>query len=140
MVTSSPLVTNPGLRQESPQSFSRRLFQDTVSAICYEVARWHSINETPVELPPWNDVTAFVLGQWRRMPRFLAWPVWVATIVFAVSGLQHGSLFHRLAPHRRFYQLESWRLSSAGPRRSFVRFYSSLTLLALYSRNRMPEK
>ena len=83
---------------------------------------------------PYNDLTAFVLGQWRRMPRFLAWPVRIATLVFALNGLAQGALFHRLAPHKRFHQLESWRLSRLAPRRGFVRFYRSLALLALYSR------
>jgi len=114
------------------------LFEDTVSAICYEVARSQIVRGAQAELPPYNDVTAFVLGQWRRMPRFLAWPVWIATIVFALGALPPGTLFHRLAPNKRFDRLESWRVSRLGPRRSFVRFYRSLALLAVYSRPGTP--
>jgi hypothetical protein len=114
------------------------LFEDTVSAICYEVARGQNVRGTQAELAPCNDITAFVLGQWKRMPRFLAWPLWMVTIMFALGALPPVTLFHRLAPHRRLNRLESWRASRLGPRRSFVRFYRSLALLALYSRPETP--
>lgn len=132
------VAAEPGGAPESEPRRERQcrrgLFEDTVSAICYEVGRSQITHGIRAELPPYNDVTAFVLGQWRRMPRFLAWPIWIVTILFAVSGLPQGALFHRLASHNRVRQLESWRISRLGPRRSFVRFYRSLALLALYSR------
>lgn len=123
---------------ESPAR--RGLFEDTVSAICYEVGLSQNAHGSPAELPPYNDVTAFVLGQWERMPRFLAWPVRIATIVFAWNGLSQGALFHRLPPHKRRSQLESWKASRLAPRRSLAKLYRSLALLALYSRPGMPGK
>jgi hypothetical protein len=110
------------------------LFENTVSAICYEVARSQDNGTAPFDMPPYNDVVAFVLGQWRRMPRFLAWPLQLATVAFAARGLLSGGFFHQLAPQRRRLQLESWRTSSIGPCRDLIRFYRSLAILALYSR------
>jgi hypothetical protein len=111
------------------------LFENTVSAICYEVARSQDTETAPIDIPPYNDVTRFVLGQWRRMPRFFAWPLWLATIAFGARGiLSGGAFFHRLPPHRRGILLESWRDSSIGPCRDLIRFYRSLALMALYSR------
>jgi hypothetical protein len=111
------------------------LFEDTVSAICYEIARSQDTGTVPIDSPPYNDVTAFVLGQWRRMPRFLAWPLRMATVAFAFRGLPAGGkLFHQLAPYRRGILMESWRHSSVGPCRDLIRFYRSLAIMALYSR------
>jgi hypothetical protein len=106
------------------------LFEHTVSAICYQIA----YSEGWPQLASYNDVTRFVLQQWGRMPRFFAWPLRLATVWFAVSGLSKGHLFHRLSPQRRAIQLESWRSSRLGPYRDLVRFYRSLALLSLYSR------
>jgi hypothetical protein len=114
------------------------LFEDTVSAICYEVAASQDTGTTSFDAPPFNDVTAFVLTQWGRMPRFLAWPLRIATLAFAFAGLTSGSLFHRLAPHRRRVILESWRTSPLGPCRDLIRFYRSLATLAIYSRGGQP--
>lgn len=110
------------------------LFENTVSAICYEIASSLDSDTAPFDQPPYNDVVGFVLGQWNRMPRFLAWPVRLATVAFAARSLASGSFFHRLPPQRRRLQLESWRTSSIGPCRDLIRFYRSLAILALYSR------
>ncbi|MBL8219158.1 MAG: hypothetical protein JNL62_08005 [Bryobacterales bacterium] len=99
------------------------LFEKTVAAICEEVARSQG--------QPSADVAAFVIGQWQRMPRFLAWPLRVATLVFACSGLPSG-LFHRLPPAQRERKIESWRTSALGPCRDLMRFYRSLALLEVY--------
>jgi hypothetical protein len=112
-----------------------RLFEKTVSAICYEIASSQDSGTAPFDLPPYNDVVAFVLGQWQRMPRFLAWPLRLATLAFATRGLLSGGFFHQLAPQRRRLQLESWRTSAIPPCRDLVRFYHSLAILALYSRD-----
>lgn len=115
------------------------LFENTVSAICYEIARSQDSGVAPIDVPPYNDVTAFVLGQWHRMPRFLAWPLRLATIAFAARGLvSGGGFFHQLAPHRRGILMESWRRSSIGPCRDLIRFYRSLAIMALYSRGGTP--
>jgi hypothetical protein len=111
-----------------------RLFDKTVSAICYEIALSQDTGTPPFDVPPYNDVVVFVLGQWQRMPRFLAWPLRLATVAFAARGLLSGGFFHQLPPQRRRLQLETWRASSIGPCRDLIRFYRSLAILALYSR------
>lgn len=106
------------------------LFENTVSAICYDIARTQ-----PECRPPYDDLSAFILAQWARMPRFLAWPLRAATLAFSLASLlTDGALYYRLAPERRTLRLERWRLSRLGPCRDLVRFYHSLALLALYSR------
>jgi hypothetical protein len=112
-----------------------RIFESTVSAICYELARSQDCGVAAIDRAPYNDVAAFVLAQWNRMPRFLAWPLRFATIVFAATGiLSGGGLFHRLPPNRRGVLVDSWRNSFLGPCRDLIRFYQSLTILAFYSR------
>jgi hypothetical protein len=103
-----------------------RLFENTVSAICNEVAGTKDATASP-------SVAAFVLRQWRRMPRFLAWPLWLVTIVFALSAVFSGGLFHRLPQARREAVLNRWRFSPIGPLRDFIRFYRSLAILAAFS-------
>jgi hypothetical protein len=115
------------------------LFENTVSAICYEVARSQDSGIAPYDVPPYNDVVVFVLDQWQHMPRFLASPLRLATMAFATRGLLSGGFFHHLAPQRRRLQLESWRNSSIGPCRDLIRFYRSLVILAQYSRGGSPE-
>lgn len=100
------------------------LFEKTVAAICEELAR-------PQNCAP-GKATEFVLSQWARMPRFLAWPLRLATIAFACSPLPSG-LFHRLPSNERNTVIERWRNSAIGPCRDLMRFYRSLALLALYS-------
>ncbi|MFN7937885.1 MAG: hypothetical protein U0R19_31435 [Bryobacteraceae bacterium] len=100
------------------------LFEKTVAAICEELAR--AQNGAP------GKATEFVLSQWARMPRFLAWPLRLATIAFACSPLPSG-LFHRLPSNERSTIIERWRTSAIGPCRDLMRFYRSLALLALYS-------
>jgi hypothetical protein len=103
-----------------------RLFENTVSAICNEV-----VGERGATAPP--AVAAFVLRQWRRMPRFLAWPLWAATIVFAFCGVFSGGLFHRLPQARREAMVNRWRFSPVSTFRDFIRFYRSLAILAAFS-------
>ena len=108
------------------------MFDKTVSALCYEIARGHARDGYAV--PPYNDVVRFVSGQFGRMPRFLAVPLRMATVLFGAASLPKGGLFHRLPPPQRRIQVERWTNSSLGPCRDLIRFYRSLALLALYSR------
>ena len=110
------------------------LFERTVSAICYEIARSQAENQDARALPPYNDVVAFVLGQVGRMPRFLARLIKIATLDLALTSLIRGHLFHRLSPWQRAIRLEQWRHSFWGPRRSLAHFYRALVFLALYHR------
>lgn len=110
------------------------IFEHTVSALVYTLASAQVVRGDAEEMPPYNDVTAFVLEQWARMPRFLAWPLQTATVMFGFSAMRHGALFHRLRPARRAIQVETWSASRIGPCRDLMRFYRSLALLGLYSR------
>jgi len=114
------------------------VFAKTVSAMCYEIASGCMSERTFAAAPP-NDVTAFVLSQWRRMPPVLAWPIRLATIALACSALPRGGFFYQLPPDRRRIVLEAWRNSRLGPCRDVIRFYQSLAILAVYSREKWAE-
>jgi hypothetical protein len=111
------------------------LFQNTVSALCYEIASEQGPQQGLG--PPYNDVTRFVIHQHSSMPQVLGAGVRLATILFALSG---GSLFHRLEPPRRRLRVASWKASPLGPCRDLIRLYSSLVILALYSRGSFPSR
>jgi hypothetical protein len=111
------------------------LFQSTVSALCYEIAGSHAAGDGLALAPPYNDVARFVIHQHSHMPRVLGCGVELATLLFALLYLpRSGALFHRLAPPRSHAQVASWTLSRLGPCRDLMKFYSSLVILALYSR------
>lgn len=115
------------------------LFEKTVSAICYEVARSQGDLEKSSPEDSYIDVVEFVLGQWCRMPRFLAWPVRFATVGFGLRGLLLGGVFHRLPVYRRAALIELWRCSPVGVCRDLIRFYRALTIIALHSREARPQ-
>ena len=112
------------------------LFQNTVSALCYEIAGEQGGTAGTCQLlgPPYNDITRFVLEQHGRMPQVLREGVRLATVLFAVAAIPRGALFHRLPPQRRRLQLAAWSASRLGPCRDLLKLYSSLAILALYSR------
>jgi hypothetical protein len=109
------------------------LFQNTVSALCYELASEQSSGGDVAQglEPPYNDIARFVMEQHGSMPQVLGAGVRLATILFALSGV---SLFHRLEPARRRVRVAAWTASRLGPCRDLIRLYSSLVILALYSR------
>jgi hypothetical protein len=116
------------------------LFQSTVSALCYEIAANHAEGGAEDLAPPYNDVTRFVILQHRKMPQFLGGAIQAATLLFAVMALpRHGARFHRLPPPRRRVQVAAWTISRLGPCRDLMKFYSSLVILALYSRPRLEQ-
>ena len=107
------------------------LFRYTVSALCYQIAG----DEKPGAPPPYNDVVLFVTEQQGRMPQMLGAGVRLATVLFAVAAITRGgTVFHRLSPARRRLQVAAWTASRLGPCRDLMRLYSSLVMLALYSR------
>ena len=106
----------------------------TTSALCHTLAAEHA-GATPALESPYNDVTGFVIAQRARLGGLLRLPLLLATLGFGVAGLLHGrALFHRLPPAVRTRQVAAWRTSRLGPCRDLVRFYESLTVLALYGR------
>jgi hypothetical protein len=104
------------------------LFSNTVSALCYDLARGHGDNRLPA-----NDAVRFVLRQYARMPRPLAWGILAATLLLSANGLSQGTLYHRLTPERRGRIVRGWREASLKPFRDLIRFYESLVVMAIYS-------
>ena len=106
-----------------------RLFHNTVSALCYDLARGHGEHWLPA-----NDAARFVLRQHARMPRHLGWGIRAATLLLSASGLLHGGLYHRLSPERRGRIVLAWKRAFLQPFRDLIRFYESLVVMAIYSR------
>jgi hypothetical protein len=77
-----------------------------------------------------DDIATEILGCLACMPDYLRLPMWAATLVFDVSGLFSGGCrFHAKDAAGRAAQLNSWKHSSVGACRNFIRFYESLFLL-----------
>ena len=107
----------------------------TISALCDAIAVTQDHRAAGAPATSYDDVAEFVLEQLRKMPPFLSWPVLLATSAFGMSRLLlEGSLFYKRPWERRYVQVEIWRHSRFGPCRGLIRFYSSLVVLALYSR------
>lgn len=106
---------------------------DVAAALAYSLARPH---ETMPELaPPHNDLTQFILTQHGQMPDYLRTPLRLAALGFDISGLlRGGKCFHRQTPGQRAKQIAAWKNSRLSFQRDFIRYFESLTTLALYSR------
>jgi len=113
----------------------------TISALCDAIAVTQDHRAAGAPATSYDDVAEFVLEQLRKMPPFLSWPVLLATSAFGMSRLLlEGSLFYKRPWQRRYVQVEIWRHSRFGPCRGLIRFYSSLVVLALYSRRGIQAK
>ncbi len=89
----------------------------------------------PELAPPYDDLTQFVLREQTRMTDYLRLPMTLATLGFDLSGrLTPGNIFHRSSPEKCARQIQAWKNSGLGLQRDFIRFYESLTALALHSR------
>ncbi len=108
-------------------------FHEVASALAYSLAQPH---ETAPDLaPPHNDLTQFILTQQAQMPDYLRAPMKLAAAGFDLSGLARGGKrFHQQSPGRRARQIAAWKNSRVGFQRDFIRYFESLTTLALYSR------
>jgi len=104
----------------------------TISTLCRDIAD-HS---DPVRAGAcYEDVTEFVLEQLRKMPNFLSRIILLATAIFGISRLlREGSVFYKRPQEHRRLQVECWRRSRFAPNRDLVKFYTTLVVLALYSR------
>jgi choline dehydrogenase-like flavoprotein len=108
-------------------------FHDVASAMAYALANLHET--TPELAPPHNDLTHFILTQQAQMPDYLRAPMKLAALGFDVFGLAScGKRFHRQSPDKRARQIAAWKNSRIGFQRDFIRYFESLTTLALYSR------
>ncbi len=107
----------------------------TISTLCRDIASMHDHSDPIGADASYDDVTEFVVEQLRKMPIFLSRPILLATAVFGVSRLLFEcSLFHNRPRHRRCLQVENWRRSRFATSRDLIKFYTSLVVLALYSR------
>lgn len=106
---------------------------DTVSALAYSLAHPH---QTSPELqPPHNDLTQFILQQHAQMPDYLRAPMQLATLGFDLFGVTNGMKpFHQQPAERRAAQIAVWKNSPLSFQRDLIRYFESLTTLALYSR------
>src|SRR2546426_8593355 len=96
---------------------------DTVSALVYSLAKKHA-GEGPEFLPPYNDLTRFVLRQQSQMPDYLQPLMSAATLGFDLCGLlRGGGLFHSRPPDVREKQIAAWKNSKLSFRRDLVRYY-----------------
>jgi len=112
----------------------RSYLDRTISALTYDLAAVYG-GAAQQLYPARNDVVLFVLRQMDRMPSFLAVGIRAATLAFGSSRLLiEGNVFHRRTASRRRAQLDAWRRSRLGPCRDLMKFYTSLVVLALYSR------
>ena len=76
-----------------------------------------------------DAIATEILGRRACMPDYLRLPMWVATLAFDLSGVFTGGRFHGKNEAGRAAQINSWRKSSIGACRNFIRFYESLFLL-----------
>lgn len=110
-------------------------FHDTVSALAYAIAQDRAEEGRPDLQSPYNDLTQFILQQHACMAGYLRAPLMAATLGFDASSiLRAARLFHKLAPGKRLRQIEAWRDSRLGFKRDLARYFESLALLGLYSR------
>lgn len=106
----------------------------TITALCDDIAAMQNNNRGAHPGASHRDVATFIFEQLEKMPRFLRWPVLLATAVFGVSRLLiEGSLFYQRPQERRHTQVDGWRRSPFGPKRDLMKFYTSLVVFAFYS-------
>ncbi len=106
-------------------------FYDTASALAYSLAEPHAQPAHPELQLPYNDLTRFILEQHGRMPDYLRAPFEALTLGFDLTG----HLFHSKEPGKRAKQIAAWKNSGMAVRRDLIRYFESLGILALYSRN-----
>lgn len=108
----------------------KRMFTNTVSALCYSLI--DSRFPTP-QIPqyfPHNSVVQFVLEQQNRMPDYLQFPLFFLTLIFESWGLlRTGSLFHCQSPSVRQLQIQAWKNSPFQICRDLIKLYESLVVL-----------
>jgi choline dehydrogenase-like flavoprotein len=116
--------------------FLNSWFHSTASALAWSLASERSEKNVPLTGPPYNDLTQFIIEQHARMASFLRAPLMAATLGFDLFSIPtQGRRFHRLAPAARLRQINAWKDSPLGFKRDVIRYFESLALLQLYSRD-----
>ncbi len=116
-----------------------KLFQthlnDSVSALSYSLARNLAEADRDELAPPYNDIARFILREQARMTDYLRPAMKLATLGFDEAGwISLGMAFRHAPREKREKLIRSWKNSPRGVQRDFIRFYESLTALALHSR------
>lgn len=107
----------------------------TISALVHAIASEHDSSPAVPHGGPYGPLGEFVAGQVAHMTAPLRLPMRIATGGLAVLALvSTGSWLHRLAVERRRTLVDRWRSSRIGAIRDVIRFYDSLAVLSLFSR------
>lgn len=106
----------------------------TIIALTREIA--NSLNAgRSISEASYDEVAKFVLEQLNRMPWFLRLGVKLGTVLFGLNiFLSGGRLFGGWNNQRASAQVTAWKKSRLGMRRDLMKLYTSLIVLALYSR------
>lgn len=79
-------------------------------------------------------IRAYILSTVGAMPDYLRLAFMCLTLLFDGWSLPlHGQRFYRLTRAQRLDQIEAWRGSRLGFRRSFVAFFTTFVAFGLYS-------
>ena len=114
-------------------------FHDAASALAYSAGLERAEADRPDLQPPYNDLTQFITAQHGRMAAYLRAPLQAATLGFDLFGLlRAGRLFHHQPPASRSLQIQAWKNSRIGFQRDLIRYFESLAMLELYSRQNVP--
>jgi choline dehydrogenase-like flavoprotein len=108
---------------------------DTVSALVYSLARNQAGSGHSELSQPYNDLTRFILQQQDQLPDYLRTPMRMLTLGFDALGyLKTGHCFHNRAEPIRSTQIAAWKNSKLSFQRDLIRYYESLAIFGLYSR------
>jgi choline dehydrogenase-like flavoprotein len=111
-------------------------FHDVVSSLAYSLSEPHATKEFPSLDAPYNDVTNFLLSQHSRIASQLRGPLQMASLAFDIEGLlRTGRKFHHQRNFTRGKQIAAWKTSKLGFKRDLIRYFESLAMLSLYSRD-----
>jgi len=119
-----------------PPPYSRR--HNVLSALAYtcgELADAENHATAPTGAANYNDLARFLLVQQSNLPDYLQFGIRAATALFDAAGLPNGGFFHSLHPAKRQKQVLAWKHSRLGFQRDLIRYYESLSTLALFSRD-----
>jgi choline dehydrogenase-like flavoprotein len=110
-------------------------FESAVSSLAYSTGQERADATRPDLQPPYNDLAQFILRQQAGITDYLRAPLQAATLGFDLFGLWHsGGCFHRQPPSARARQIAAWKNSKLGFQRDLIRYFESLALMQLYSR------
>lgn len=113
----------------------------TISAIVHAIASEHDASPAVPHRGPYARVAQFATGQVAHMTAPLRLPMRIATVGLSVLAIvSTGSWLHRLPVERRRRLVDRWRTSRIGAIRDVIRFYDSLAVLSLFSRDDRPER